>query len=209
MKTNVYVDSFNLYYGCLKGTAYRWLDLDALCGRLLPSNQINRIRFFTARVVSRPSDPTQAQRQQAYLRALQTIPHLQIHYGQFLTKPVSMPLERPQPGGPSFVSVLKTEEKGSDVNLATYLLLDAYDGDYEVAVVISGDTDLVEPIRVVRDRLNLTVGVINPHSRKSAELKQAATFYRYNVLRHSVLQSCQFPPSLVDVSGTITKPAGW
>src|SRR6266540_753040 len=57
MRTNVYVDAFNLYYGCLKGTPYRWLDLAALCRRLLPNDEINRIRYFTALVSARPDDP--------------------------------------------------------------------------------------------------------------------------------------------------------
>jgi len=61
----------------------------ANCSGTLPNNQINRIRFFTANVVPRPNDPTQAQRQQTYLRALNTIPHLTIHYGQFLTRATS------------------------------------------------------------------------------------------------------------------------
>jgi hypothetical protein len=49
MLTNVYVDGFNLYYGCLKGTPYKWLDLGALCQVLLPPNKIQRIRYFTPR----------------------------------------------------------------------------------------------------------------------------------------------------------------
>jgi uncharacterized LabA/DUF88 family protein len=207
MRTNVYIDSFNLYYGCLKGTPYRWLDLDALCRRLLPKNRINRIRFFTARVKSRPSDPQQAQRQQIYFRALQTIPHLSIHYGQFITKPVSMPLHTPPPSGSKFAIVMKTEEKGSDVNLATYLLLDGFKEDYEAAVVISGDTDLLEPIRVVRQELGLTVGVLNPHPRRSAELSRAASFYK--PLDPGDLPHGQFPPTLTDAIGVFTKPAGW
>jgi len=48
MATNVYVDAFNLYYGSLKGTPYRWLDLGAFCARLLPKDRINRIRYFTS-----------------------------------------------------------------------------------------------------------------------------------------------------------------
>ncbi len=55
MATNVYVDGFNLYYGSLKDRPYRWLDLDALSRVLLPRDQINRIRYFTARVSDRPS----------------------------------------------------------------------------------------------------------------------------------------------------------
>ena len=81
---NVYIDGFNLYYGCLKGTPYKWLDLDALCRRLLPKHEIQRIRYFTALVSARPGDPQQPIRQEIYLRALRTIPHLSIHLGRFL-----------------------------------------------------------------------------------------------------------------------------
>jgi hypothetical protein len=67
MRTNVYVDAFNLYYGCLKGTPYRRLDLAALCRRLQPNDEINRIRYFTALVSARADDPQEAQRQLTYL----------------------------------------------------------------------------------------------------------------------------------------------
>jgi hypothetical protein len=79
MKSNVYVDAFNLYYGSLKGTPYRWLDLRALFAKVFPRNEINRIRYFTAIVESRPSDLRRPAHQDAYLRALRTIPNLSIH----------------------------------------------------------------------------------------------------------------------------------
>ena len=77
-KTVVYVDGFNLYYGCLKATPYRWLNLLKLSQLLLPTHEILQIKYFTALVTSRPKNPDQATRQQTYLRALQTIPNLQI-----------------------------------------------------------------------------------------------------------------------------------
>ena len=70
VKTNVYIDGFNLFYGSLKGTPYRWLDIAALCKNILPNNDINRIRYFTALVKPRPDNPFQLQRQKLYLRAL-------------------------------------------------------------------------------------------------------------------------------------------
>jgi hypothetical protein len=76
---NVYVDGFNLYYGCLKGSPYKWLDLDALSRTLLPGDDIHRIRYFTARVSARPDNPACNRRQAVYLRALRTIPHLVRH----------------------------------------------------------------------------------------------------------------------------------
>jgi hypothetical protein len=87
VKTNIYVDGFNFYYGAVKGTSYKWLDFAALCAKLFPRNQINRIRYFTALVDARPDDLQQPVRQQTYLRALETIPNLSVHYGQFRTRP--------------------------------------------------------------------------------------------------------------------------
>jgi hypothetical protein len=84
VKTNFYVDAFNLYYGCLKGTRDRWLDLDALFRVVFPNNEINRIRYFTAIVEARPPDLRQPAHQQAYLRALRTLSNLSIHLGQVL-----------------------------------------------------------------------------------------------------------------------------
>ncbi len=95
MKTNFYVDAFNLYYGSLKGTPDRWLDLDALFRAVFPKNEINRIRYFTAIVESRPSDLRRPAHQRAYLRALQTIPSLSVHYGQYKTRAVRLPLAKP------------------------------------------------------------------------------------------------------------------
>jgi uncharacterized LabA/DUF88 family protein len=159
MKTVIYVDGFNLYYGAVKGTANKWLDIHKLCQLLLPKNQIVQIKYFTALVTARPGDPGQANRQQLYLRALRTTPNLEIIFGHFLEHKIRMPLAHPAPGGAKSVEVIKTEEKGSDVNIAAHLLNDGYKGSYQVAVIISNDSDLVEPIRLVRQELKLPVGV--------------------------------------------------
>ena len=106
--------------------------------------------------------PHQAQRQQAYLRALKTIPGLSIHYGHLLAKTKRRPLARQPQTGPRTVEILDTEEKGSDVNLASYLLLDGFEGEYEMAVVISNDSDLELPIRMTRTKLGKEVGGLRP-----------------------------------------------
>jgi hypothetical protein len=207
MKANIYVDGFNLYYGLVKGTPYKWLDLSTLFRLLLPGDDIHRIRYFTALIEPTSDDPQKRQRQQTYIRALKTIPNLSVHYGHFLSYPKRMPLADPSPNGPRTVEVINTEEKGSDVNLATYLLVDGFDGDYEVAVVVSNDSDLVGPIRMVRERLRLPVGVLNPQRNTSIALLKAASFYR--PIRQGVLKVSQFPPILTDATGTFTKPSTW
>ncbi|MCY4446577.1 MAG: NYN domain-containing protein [Rhodobacteraceae bacterium] len=73
IRTYIYVDGFNLYYGAVKGTQYKWLDLTSLFRSILNSNhQILKIKYFTARVDERPKDTKKPERQNVYLRALQT-----------------------------------------------------------------------------------------------------------------------------------------
>lgn len=149
----------------------------------------------------------QQQHRQIYIRALETIPHLTVYYGHFLSSVVMMPLAAPPALGSSMARVIKTEEKGSDVNIATELLLDGFRKDYEMAVIISNDSDLLGPINVVRKELGLKVGILNPHNNVSWALKKNSTFYKQ--IDKASLAASQFPPTLADAVGTITKPRGW
>lgn len=207
MRTSVYVDGFNLYFGALRGTPYRWLDVAKLCGILLPKNEINAIKYFTALVKPRPYDQHQPIRQQTYLRALKTINNLSVIYGHFLSHEVMMPLAESTGEKQKYIKVIKTEEKGSDVNIATHLLNDAYQDRYDMAVVISNDSDLVEPIRIVITELKKGVGVVNPHKHPSRTLLKHATFFKS--IRRNALAKSQFPDSLVDEHGEIQKPDTW
>ncbi len=204
VKTNIYVDGFNLYYGVIKGTPYHWLNIAVMCRLLLPQHSLHRIKYFTALVTPRANDPDQLTRQQIYLRALQTLPGLTIIYGHFLAHEVMMPLAAPAGG---FAEVIKTEEKGSDVNLATHLLHDAYQNDFEAAVVVSNDSDLLAPIQIVKTELGKVVGVLNPQKHPSKVLMTNATFMKR--IRPGVLAQSLFPPTLTDARGTFSKPAAW
>lgn len=154
IKTCLYLDGFNFYYGELKNTPYKWINPMLFAERLFPRNEIISI----------------------------------------------------------------TEEKGSDVNLASHLLLDAFRNRFDAAIVISGDSDLLTPIRMVRDQMGKAVGVINPqlssgpykraNKRGSAGLKQAASFYR-GELSNSQVSGSVFPNTLTDAQGAFHKPATW
>jgi uncharacterized LabA/DUF88 family protein len=203
--TNVYIDGFNLYYGALKSTPYKWLDVATLCHQLLPKDTIQHIYYYTARVSARPYNPSAPADQQIYLRALRTIPNLSITYGHFLTHSVAMMLSGSNP--PKKVWVDKTEEKGSDVNLGAHLLRDAYQKRFELAVLITNDSDLAEPVRIVRQELGLPVGILNPHQYHSQVLKRLATFVKR--VRQGHLLSSQFPATMKDAKGPFHKPSGW
>ena len=203
MLANVYVDGFNLYYGIKRWPDSKWLDLGALCARLFPNDRINRIRYFTAHLKGQ-ADESAPRRQQVYLRALAIDPRLSIHTGTFLVRRQWMPLAMP---ARRLVPVIRTEEKGSDVSLGAYLLFDACQGDYDMAVVKTNDSDLREPIAMVQGPpFELPVWVVNPHPRKAAALRPTT---HLDLHRGDVI-ACQLPQTVRAANGKIlTKPGGW
>lgn len=103
---------------------------------------------------------------------------------------------------------MKTEEKGSDVNLATYLLLDAFQGACDTAVVVSNDSDLAEPVKVARQVAGIKVGLVNPHPKGKRTKHLTGDFYRQ--VRPHLLASNQLPIEVADSSGRkIQKPSAW
>ncbi len=98
----------------------------------------------------------------------------------------------------------------SDVNLATYLLVDCFINDFDEAVVISNDSDLCLPIEMVTTRFGKRVIIINPHptDKLSGRLNRVASSC-IRTINKTVLAACQFPYTLTDSHGTFTKPAVW
>ncbi len=209
MLTNIYIDGFNLYYRALKDTPFRWLDLRKLAETLFPQDEIHKVSYFTARLDSRPGNPSQRQRQQAYLRALATLPGYEAHFGVFRTGVRRRPLAYPSPGQPTHVLITNTEEKGSDVNLATRLLVDGFNGEYEQAAVVSNDADFAGAMRYIRDGLGLRVVLVNPDARNASPRNLAAAATYVKRLWKSHLRRSQLPDTLTDDVGVITKPPSW
>ncbi len=204
-RTYVYVDGFNLYYGALKGTPYKWLDLKAAFESVLASdNKIEKIKYYSARVSDKVSNGASA-RQQAYISALKTIPEIEVFWGSFLRAPKIRPLF-PLTNPKKYAQVLITEEKGSDVNIASHIINDGWKNLYDVAVVVSNDTDLIEPIRIVKEELKKTVGIICPHKKLAEGLSRIPpSFIRH--LDGKVLKQSQFFRVLPRTS--IKRPTNW
>lgn len=224
-RVSVYIDGFNLYYGSLKGTPYKWLNPYALACALMPSDDVRAVHYFTARVKPTPRNPSVHQRQGIYLRALATLANVHVREGFFLLKKTRQPKVQPlNPTNPKLpnpangtIEIWLNEEKGSDVNLATQLLLDAFDNNFDFAVVISNDSDLAWPILMVRKKFKKNVGVYKPERPASypvadprpdsKELQKNSRWLRHIEERHLI--ASQLPATLTDAIGTITKPPGW
>jgi hypothetical protein len=118
-----------------------------------------------------------------------------------------MPLVDLQPGDQKYAYVIKTEEKGSDVNLAVNMLHDGYQNKYKLAVIVSNDSALLSPIIIIQKELGLKVGILNPQKHPSRVLQKEALFIKK--IRQGVLKTAQFPATLSDEKGSLYKPNEW
>lgn len=164
------------------------------------------VRYFTARIIATPRDPAAPQRQQVYLDALAADPRLTIHLGQFRPREKTGPIKRPPQWAGTFATIATFEEKGSDVNMAAWALADAYEGRADTVVLLTNDSDLAEPARILQAR-GTPVGVIVP----AAGLKPntvPADFTK--TLRPHDLARCQLlDPVRLPGGQTLRKPPRW
>jgi len=224
-KVAVYVDGFNLYYRALKKTAFKWLNIDALCRSILHKTpNIVEINYYTARVKQLDPSFTDQADQAEYLRALSTLQNFRIHYGNFQVTEKVMKLASPIWMRPKFdphvdfsactalpevVRVVKTEEKGSDVNFGVHLVRDAFLGKFDIAAVITNDTDLTEPLRIVSQEAGKKIVLLSPVSNPSGSLKKVVTGSPL-FINSSHLKNSQFPDEYADLNGRLLKkPADW
>lgn len=207
----VYVDGFNLYYGAVKGTPYKWLNLQQLFERLRPNDELQVVKYFTALVEGQ----TKQLNQLAYLSALGTLPKVDIIQGKFKKKRIRCTHPGCPLRGDRFFD--SQEEKHTDVNIALHMLDDAYRNRCDTLVLISGDSDLVPAVQHVILRFPMTrvfVYVPVPQSclpgqRHAMELKMAASDGKN--LPAALIRSCQFPDPVVNqlTGQVIHKPANW
>jgi hypothetical protein len=193
---------------------------------------IDRIVYCTARIDAR-TNPSGYADQDIYLKALVahgSVDH--IEYGKYISKVKSAPLATKDPKGRPvivtsdwpvvvkdatggdvrdamfLVSYAFREEKGSDVNVASHLLLDVLRGDIEAAIVISNDSDLKLPIQETRKRV--PVGTVNPsRAFLAGDLRGQPTdgaggHWWYQISKADV-QGSQLPNPV----GTYMCPQGW
>ena len=207
----VYVDGFNLFRRSLIGTEHLWLDVTKLASIALPHYEVIRLKFFTAIVKPHQGNLYAAQRQERYLEALRSLPNIEVHLGYFRRDVSQMPRhpwEWDHDGQPITVKVKQMREKGSDVNLATHLVWDALHNTADAYAVLTNDSDLVTPIRMLRELKGVEVGVLFPSHQASKDLSKCCSWSRHvhpGMLRRSHLNN---PVTRADGS-IVMKPVEW
>jgi 6-hydroxy-3-succinoylpyridine 3-monooxygenase len=143
-RTIVYIDGFNLYYGALKSTSYKWLNLERYFRLLRPNDELQKIRYFTAKIIG-----SHAANQGAYWSALETLPLVEIILGKFKAKQVECKVSNCNAPYPRIFSTY--EEKRTDVNIGLWMLNDAQQNLCDRLILVTGDSDLVPAVLMVRD----------------------------------------------------------
>ena len=215
-RTIAYIDGYNLYYGLLKGTPWKWLDLGLLVKAMLrDDHDFLAIKYFTAPIRTYPHDAVALERQNVYLQALATEARVRIQLGYYSKNATLLPahdepcksceLHNQSKG---MLRVVKLEEKQSDVNIASAMILDAARDEADSFVLVSGDTDFITPVRIVRKEFGKNVIVLNPHRRRS-DLEQHASYYRD--IPRDLPARCQLPDEVpVGTHGNvIRRPEAW
>lgn len=218
---------------------WRWLDLRAMATAIVSSQStwvsptIENLVYCTARI-SGASNSEGQREQDVYLRALERSGSVDlIAYGKYVNRVATAPLATPAkngrpvlttstwpvmvrdsndddvPAATFMASVARREEKGSDVNVASHLLIDALSGAIDAAVVISNDSDLAFPIRHVREQI--PVGLVNPTPGYLAGDLQGTPAdgvgnHWWYQLTAQDLQQHQLPPT---IGAKIRKPPPW
>lgn len=203
------MDGFNVYYGAVRGTPWKWLNFERYFSMVRPADDIVAIKYFTAQILG-PTKPNQDE----YLRALATQPKIEIVLGKFKRKRLKCEVAGcvPIAGVDRFFE--KPEEKRTDVNIAVHMIDDAYRNECDQFIIVSGDSDLVPAVRMIRSRFPTKKLIVYiPAAADSArggayELRDAA--HKARLLPLKLLSRAQFPALVPNGSGGFyTKPVTW
>ncbi|MBU1013302.1 MAG: NYN domain-containing protein [Bacteroidetes bacterium] len=196
----VFVDGFNLYFGMVDAgfTNSKWLNIDALIRNLIqPNQELIAIKYFTSRV---SNDPDKQKRQTTYLEALESV-GIKIYYGHYQRDTIKC--HRCDNIWASY------NEKMTDVNIATQMIIDAYQDKYDMAMLISGDSDLVPPIKEIHENFhNKRVFVAFPPKRSNSSVSIVAK--GSITIGRKKLADSQFAEEVTKKDGYILKkPNDW
>jgi hypothetical protein len=225
--THIYIDGLNFYYGAVRHTNLKWFDFASWAKTLVPKDTVGRVHYFTALVRSQYDGDRSPERHNALLRAIECDPLVEVHRAHFTSDAKWRPLaegkygvedlfrprlrpkaavrlilreaRRRRRAGVTLTRIISDEEKRSDVSLASHLVYEAATGACNKAIIVTNDSDLMEPI-VLACQAGIPVGLVNPHREPTnRRLKQSATFEI--PFRREALKKCLLPNTVKTPKG--------
>lgn len=200
-KVIVYIDGFNLYFGLIarEWRKYLWLDLKKFASSLLKPNEILvHTKYFTSRI----SKPISKQRRQSiFIDALNTLTEFSLFYGRYQAEVRTCE-------NCGFTTLISNEKK-TDVNIATEVMVDAFQNNFDTAILVTADADLTAPIIAIRKLFpDKSLIVAFPPKRHSYELKNIASGVYY--IGEEKFASNLLPEKVTTESGyAIERPEKW
>ena len=217
MRTIVYIDGYNLYYGAIRHTPYKWLDIFELFNThiLLPETELLEVRYYTAPVLgSLCDDPYSPQRQRQYLQALRKLypAKISIIEGKLIKGEATLRLVDPIPEVPGLekIKVSTLTEKKTDVNIAADMVAAACLKQTDQVVLCSNDSDMEGALKNIRHycpavRIGLVAPTASPGRHISHDLRNHAHWVK--ALNTTALASSQLPAKIPSTS--IKQPDYW
>jgi len=222
MKTIVYVDGFNFYYGLLRHSSYKWLDLVKLFEQELlplhdPNIELIKVKLFTAPVLARfATNKAQAQNSQdRYWRAMTTLypDKFEIIKGHYQASYQNAMKYLSPPNKEERVDIWKLEEKLTDVQMALHLYRDAVREECEQVVIASNDSDIGPAAKLVKADTHIQVGIIIPRTpgneRETSKSLRDITDWNINAVKHDQLERSLLPDKVPTHKKPIIKPDYW
>lgn len=229
MRTAFFVDGYNLFYGLLAGTPYKWLNLQTLLTHIAhienPQSSLASLDYFTSSV--KPELATRGniskEAQDAYVRALKAT-NVVVHYGRHTLEPARAPRlidRKVRASRQDKVDIWKLEEKETDVHIAISMYRAACKQSglpthqqIEQLVLVSSDTDMTPALKAIREDFpSMTIGVILPHraelNRPSPGSLKAHSHWMRRVISSEELRRHQFPHRVPTHKAPALKPDYW
>lgn len=230
MQTTFFIDGYNVFYGLLAGTPYKWLDLLSLLRSINheqdPRSQVSEIHYFTS-----PVQPTLASRglqskqaQDTYVRALKAC-GIKIHWGRHRLDHRKAPRfvsRKVRASRQDQVDIWNLEEKETDVRIAIEMYrlaakqgrVGVSEGRAQQIVLVSGDTDLAPALEAIREDFpHLRIGVIVPHRKHGERTPPGSLQNNAHWMRRYIsdeeLREHQFPDRVATRKKPADKPSYW
>ena len=194
MRTIVYIDGFNFYYGLRNKSRmdanwkkFYWIDFVKLSEQFLMNGEVlEKVKYFTAPPLNR----NKQSRQSALFKAnsLLNEDRFEVIRGKYYDKQITC--------SGCGISFSKPEEKRTDVNISVNMVGDSALGLVDKIILISADSDLVPPLEFIKTHYpNIAIKIYFPPCNFSYDLKEIAKGKKITKLEDN---SFRFKNSIMD-----------